>query len=59
MKIAFNKSYDEIIMTNRSGEIPRPLSAQKFAMSHKWFFLSERGDRSLAVWQSGKFCWFC
>jgi hypothetical protein len=46
-------------MKNRSGEIPRPFSAQKFAMSHKWFFLSKRGDRSLAVWQSGKFCWFC
>ena len=27
--------------------------------SQMFFFLSKRGDRSLAVWQSGKFCWFC
>jgi len=46
-------------MKNRSGEIPHRFSAQKFAMSPKWFFLSKKGDRSLAVWQSGKICWFC
>jgi hypothetical protein len=46
-------------MNNRSGEIPHRFSAQKFAISHKLFFLSKKGDRSLAVWQSGKICWFC
>ena len=29
-------------MKNRSGEIPHRFSAQKFAISHKWFFLSKR-----------------
>ena len=37
-------------MKNRSGEIPRPFSAQKFPMGHKWFFLSKR---IIAAWRSG------